>query len=165
MFAHVPPVLVPFIAFTLPVAMPPPTNVTAAVGSCHDVTLKWDQLRGPNDITTLVSCTPPSSGCAECTTSPCNITGLNASTEYIFTVTLKSGKCGTNSGTIAGKTEGEIECGICAGITATCVSCVLWQFPTKVLNIISYFQRFPQFRGHLMHYSATLGHRMVPFLC
>ena len=25
-------------------------------------------------------------------------------------------------------------------------------------------QRFPQFRGHLIHYSTTLGHRMVSLL-
>ena len=114
--------LIPFIAITLPVAMPPPTGVTATVGSCHDVTLQWDAPSQPADITTSVSCTPPSPGCAECTTSPCNITGLNASTEYNFTVTLNSGKCGTNSSTIPGRTEGEIECGICAGIADTCGS-------------------------------------------
>ena len=167
MFAHVPPVLIPFIAITLPVAMPPPTGVTAAVGSCHDVTLRWTQPSEPNDITTSVNCTPPSSGCAACTSSPCNITDLTPNTDYNFTVTLNSQKCGTTSSAIAGKTEGEIECGIGVRITATCISCVLWQFPTMVLNIISYFlnQRFPQFRGHLMHYSATLGYRMVPFLC
>ena len=140
MFSHVPPVLIPFIAITLPVAMPPPTGVTAAVVSCHDVTLQWNQQGEPKDITTSVNCTPPSSGCAECTTSPCTITGLNASTEYNFTVTLNSGKCGTNSSTIARRTEGEIECGICAAITDTCISCVRWKFSTMVLNIISYFQ-------------------------
>ena len=112
MFVHVPPVLLPSIAIILPVALPPPTNVTATIGSCHDVTLQWTQLSEPNDLTASVSCTPPSPNCANCTTSPCNITGLTPNTEYNFTVTLNSRKCGTNSSTITGRTEGEIECGI-----------------------------------------------------
>ena len=29
------------------------------------------------------------------------------------------------------------------------------------LHYMSLFQRFPQFRGHFMHYSIILGHRMV----
>ena len=154
MFAHVPPVLIPFIAITLPVAMPPPTGVTATVGSCHDVTLQWTQPSEFNDITTSVNCTPPSPGCTACTTSPCNITGLNASTEYNFTVTLNNQKCGTNSSTFPGRTGGEIECGVCAGIADTCSS-------SQVRSLIF----FHIFRGHLIHYSATLGHRMVLFSC
>ena len=75
-----------------PLLLPSPTNV-AYVESCHTLTLQWDQPSEPNNITTSVSCTPPSPGCAECTTSPCNITGLNPSTEYEFTVTLRSGPC------------------------------------------------------------------------
>ena len=112
MFVHIPPVSISFITIILPIALPPPTNVTATVGSCHNVTLQWTQPSEPNDLTASVSCTPPSPACTACTTSPCIITGLTPNTEYNFTVTLNSGKCGTNSSTITGRTEGEIECGI-----------------------------------------------------
>ena len=87
-----------------------PANVVATVESCDTVTLRWDQPSEPNDITTSVSCTPPSSGCAECTTSPCTITGLNPSTEYVFAVTLNSGRCGTNMSQTRVRTKGEIKC-------------------------------------------------------
>ena len=70
-----------------------PTNAVATVESCDTITQQWDQPSVPADITTSVSCTPPSPGCAECTTSPCTITRLTPSTEYEFTVTLKSGEC------------------------------------------------------------------------
>ena len=72
---------------------PTKLNVVAAVELYDTVTLQWDQPSEPDDITTSVSCTPPSSSCAECTTSPCTISGLNPSTEYEFTVTLNSGGC------------------------------------------------------------------------
>ena len=87
-----------------------PSNVVATVKSCDTVTLQWDQPSEPNDITTSVSCTPSSPGCAECTTSPCTITGLNPSTEYVFTVTLNSVMCGTNSSQTGVRTKGEIKC-------------------------------------------------------
>ena len=86
-----------------------PANVVAKVETCDTVTLQWTQSSKPNDITTSVSCTPPSPGCAECTTSPCNITGLNPSNEYVFTVTLNSGKCGTSMKTTGIGTRGEIK--------------------------------------------------------
>ena len=35
---------------------------------------------------------------------------------------------------------------------------------TLGLRMVSLLQRFPQFRGHLMHYSTTLGFRMVSLL-
>ena len=76
--------------------------------SCDSVTLQWTQPSVPNDITTSVSCTPPSPGCAECTTSPCTITGHNPSTEYEFTVTLNSGGCRASMSTTA-RTMGEIK--------------------------------------------------------
>ena len=88
-----------------------PTNVTATVESC-DVTLQWDQPREPNDITASVSCTPPSPGCAECTTSPCTITGLSQSAEYEFTVTLDSSVCATSRSTMRALKIGEIPCAI-----------------------------------------------------
>ena len=96
----------------LSIGLPPPANVMAKAETCNAVTLQWDQPSEPNNITTSVSCTPPSSGCAECTTSPCYITGLNPSTEYEFTVTLKidSVVCGTSMNTTGTRTRGEIKC-------------------------------------------------------
>ena len=85
-----------------------PTNIVPTVESCDTVTLQWTQPSVPNDITTSVSCTPPSPGCAECTTSPCTITGLNPSTEYEFTVTLNSGGCRANMSTTETITRDEI---------------------------------------------------------
>ena len=79
-----------------PLPLPPPTNVAATAQSCYTVTLQWNQPSEPNDIIASVRCTPPSPGCDKCTTSPCNITGLNPSTEYEFYVTLNSGQCRTN---------------------------------------------------------------------
>ena len=76
-----------------------PSNLSAVAESCDSITLQWNQPSEPNDITTSVSCTPPSPGCAECTISPCTITGLNPSTEYEFTVTLNSTMCGTSMNT------------------------------------------------------------------
>ena len=94
-----------------------PTNVAATVSSCDTISLWWDQPSEPNDITTSVSCTPQLKSCAECTTSPCTITGLNLSTEYEFTVTLNSGTCGTNMSTTGVRTKGETsvrhECTCC----------------------------------------------------
>ena len=78
--------------------------------SCDNITLQWDQPRVPNHITTSVSCTPPSPGCAECTTSPCTISGLNASTKYMFTVTLNSGGCRASMSTSLVRTKGKIKC-------------------------------------------------------
>ena len=86
-----------------------PTDVVATVKSCDAVTLQWDQQSEPNDITTSVSCTPPSPGCAECTTSPCTITGLNTSIEYEFTVTLNSEGCEASTSTSTARTKGEIK--------------------------------------------------------
>ena len=77
--------------------------------SCDNITLQWDQPSEPKNITS-VSCTPPSPGCAGCTTSPCNITGLNPSTEYEFTVTLNSVGCRTSMNTTIVRTTGEIQC-------------------------------------------------------
>ena len=94
--------------YSLSVDLHKPTNMSAAVESCDTVTLQWIQPSEPNDITTSVSCTPSSPGCAECTTSPCNISGLTPSTEYEFTVTLNSGLCGTNVGTTGTMTRGQI---------------------------------------------------------
>ena len=76
-----------------------PANVVAKAESCNTVTLQWNQPRLPYDITTSVSCTPPSPGCAGCTTSPCTVTGLNPSAKYVFTVTLNSVMCGTSMNT------------------------------------------------------------------
>ena len=87
-----------------------PTNVAATVRSCDNITLQWDQPSEPNDITASVSCTPPSPGCAGCTTSPCTITGLDPSAEYEFTVTLNSGTCGNNISRTGVRTKGEIKC-------------------------------------------------------
>ena len=87
-----------------------PTNVVATRHSCDTVILQWTQPSEPNDITTSVSCTPHSPGCAECTTSPCTIPGLNPSTEYVFTVTLNGGTCGTNMSRTGVRTKGEMKC-------------------------------------------------------
>ena len=92
----------------LSVDLKAPTNLSAVVESCDNITLQWDQPSEPNDITTSVSCTPPSPGCAECTTSPCTITGLNPSTEYEFTVTLHSGRCRASMNSKVTITRGEI---------------------------------------------------------
>ena len=91
-----------------------PANVVTTEASCDTITLQWDQPSEPNDITTSVSCTPPSQGCTECTTSPCTITGLNTSTEYVFTVTLSSGGCRNSMNTTSARTMGEIDCVKCA---------------------------------------------------
>ena len=93
----------------LSVVLNAPTNLRAVVESCDGITLQWDQPSEPNDITASVSCTPPSPGCAECTTSPCNISGLNPSTEYEFTVTLNSVMCGASMNTKGIGTRGEIK--------------------------------------------------------
>ena len=87
-----------------------PTNVVATVRSCDSIILQWDQPSEPNDITTSVSCIPPSPVCAGCTASPCTITGLNPSTEYEFTVTLNSGGCTASMNTTTARTMGEIKC-------------------------------------------------------
>ena len=87
-----------------------PNDVVATIKSCNTVTLQWTQPSEPNDITTSVSCTPPSPGCAECTTSPCTITGLYPSIEYEFTVTLNSGGCRASMNTISARTIGKIKC-------------------------------------------------------
>ena len=93
-----------------------PTNVVA-VRSCDAVTLQWDEPSEPNDNTTSVSCTPPSPGCTECTTSPCTVTGLNASIEYVFTVTLNSGGCKASMNTTLARINGEIQCVFIPGAT------------------------------------------------
>ena len=93
----------------LSIGLGTPANVVAKAESCDTVTLQWGQPSEPNDITTSVSCTPPSPGCTECTTSPCNITGLDPSTEYEFTVTLNSGGCRTSMNTTV---ETACECDI-----------------------------------------------------
>ena len=90
------------------IELPAPANVVAKAKTCNTVTLEWDQPSEPNDITTSVSCTPPSPGCAECTTSPCTITGLNPNTEYEFTVTLNSVMCGTSMNTAGIGARGKI---------------------------------------------------------
>ena len=87
-----------------------PANVVAKTETCSAVTLQWNQPRVPDDIIISVNCTPPSPGCAECTTSPCNITGLNPSTKYEFTVSLNSTMCGTSMNTTRIGTRGEIKC-------------------------------------------------------
>ena len=91
----------------LSIGLHAPANVVARAETCDNITLQWTQPSEPNDITTSVSCTPPSPGCAECTTSPCTITGLNPSTEYEFTVTLNSVMCGTSMNTTGIGTRGE----------------------------------------------------------
>ena len=96
--------------FLLPIGLHAPANVVAKAKSCGTVILKWTQPCKPNDITTSVSCTPSSQGCAGCTTSPCTITGLKPSTEYEFTVTLNSEMCGTSMNTTRIGTRGEIKC-------------------------------------------------------
>ena len=83
----------------LSIGLHAPTNTVAKAVSCNTVTLQWNQPSEPNDITTSVSCTPHSPGCAGCTTSPCTITDLNPSTEYVFTVTLNSGGCRASTNT------------------------------------------------------------------
>ena len=104
--------------------------MAATVESCN-VTLQWTQPSEPADITTSVSCTPPSPGCAECKTSPCAITGLEPSTDYVFTVTLNSGQCRANMSTTTATPMGEIECVKCACLVSAysvlvqgCVVCV-----------------------------------------
>ena len=87
-----------------------PTNLSATLESFDSITLQWTQPSEPDEITASVSCTPPSPGCAECTTSPCTITGLNPSTEYEFTVALNSGGCEASMSTALVKTKGEISC-------------------------------------------------------
>ena len=89
-----------------------PTNVVAKAKSCYSntVTLQLTQPSEPADIITSVNCTPPSPGCAECTTSPCTITGLNPNAEYEFTVTLNSVRCGIFSNAAGTRTRGEIMC-------------------------------------------------------
>ena len=84
-----------------------PANVVAKAETCDIISLQWTQPTVPNDITPSVSCTPPSPGCAGCTTSPCTITGLNPSIEYVFTVTLNSVMCGTSMNTTGIGTRGE----------------------------------------------------------
>ena len=97
---------------TLSVGLGAPTSVVAEMVSCDTVGLVWTQPDEPNDIIPSVSCTPPSPGCAECTTSPCNITGLNPTTEYTFTVTLNSSVCGTSRNKTEAFQIGEIPCAI-----------------------------------------------------
>ena len=92
-----------------------PTIVTATVESSN-VTLQWDPPNKLNEIT----CTPPSPGCAECTNSPCTITGLNPSTEYEFTVTLNSGQCRASMSTTTARTKGEIK-----GLIGACIIFIL----------------------------------------
>ena len=96
-----------------PLPFSSPTYVNATVESHDRVTLQWTQPSEPDDITTSVSCTPPSPGCTECTTSPCTVTGLNASIEYVFTVTLNSGGCRASMNTTTARTMGEIK--LCHG--------------------------------------------------
>ena len=98
------------LLYVLPVDLNAPANLRAAVESCDTITLQWTQPSEPADITTSVSCTPHSPGCAGCTTSPCTITGLNPSTEYEFTVTLNSGGCRASMNTTTASTMGEIKC-------------------------------------------------------
>ena len=96
--------------FLLPIGLLAPANVVAKAKSCDTVILQWTQPSEPNDITTSVSCTPPSLGCGECTNSPCTITGLTPSTKYEFTVTLNSTMCGTSMNTAGIGARGEIKC-------------------------------------------------------
>ena len=71
------------------------------------ITLQWDKPDTPSDITSAVSCTPSSTACGACTSSPCNITDLTLNTEYTFTVNLTSGMCGTSMATTTARTLGE----------------------------------------------------------
>ena len=95
------------VYYFISVGLHAPCNVVLSTPSCDTVTLQWTQPSEPDDITTSVSCTPPSPGCAECTTSPCTITGLSPSTEYVFSVTLNSGGCRASMSTTI-ITKGEI---------------------------------------------------------
>ena len=101
------------------------TNVAVVRVWSTRVTLQWDAPSEPN-ITTSVSCTPPSPGCAACTTSPCNITGLTQDTEYTFTVTLSDGICNSSTYTTSSRTKGTFECGVVACVTRTCEQFCAW---------------------------------------
>ena len=99
--------IVPLPVASLPLPSPTRLSVFAMLDLCDTLTLQWTQPDEPAGITTSVSCTPSSPGCAECITSPCNITGLNPSTEYEFTVTLNSGACRASMYTTTARTRGE----------------------------------------------------------
>ena len=75
--------------------LPPPSNATATTvdHDCTVITLQWDKPDTPSDITSNVSCTPSAKCSINCTSSPCDITGLTPNTEYTFTLNLISEMC------------------------------------------------------------------------
>ena len=56
-------------------------------------------------------------------------------------------------------------CTVNTGLTMACIS--QWDLSIRVIlghNFSPYYRGSPQIRGHFIHYSATLGHRMVSLL-
>ena len=110
-------------------------NLTATIIG-HVITLQWTQPSEPIDTPTSVSREPPSPG-AECTTSPCPITSLSPSTEYVFTLTLNSGQCRINMSKTMKMTWGKIEFGI--GVCRLVSAGLMYIHNSDLCNCIIYF--------------------------